>query len=147
MRDERRNKVLDKVIMYISLARPKVFVLENVKGFRDSKAGHHSELIEQIEGILMPNGIDSAYTVYHKVVNSLDYGVPQSRNRVYYVGFRRGVMRRDFKWPDTVPTPPISDFLDPREKGDDSTRLPGGETRSGPSALWREQTSRRPGGS
>lgn len=40
------------------------------------------------------------YTVYAKVLNALDYGVPQKRERIIIVGFKDNVL---FTFPDPIP--------------------------------------------
>lgn len=43
---------------------------------------------------------DCGYQVYFQVLNSKDYGVPQSRERIYCIGFKKPV---DFKYPAPIP--------------------------------------------
>ena len=52
------------------------------------------------------------YKVQIKVLNSLEFGVPQSRKRVYIVGIREDCAVQDFTWPVPFGTPPITKFLD-----------------------------------
>ena len=46
-----------------------------------------------------------------RVLNAIEYGVPQKRERVIVVASRGGLDR--FEWPSTVPMPPLASVLDP----------------------------------
>lgn len=53
------------------------------------------------------------YTVYHKVFNSLDFGVPQKRERIYIVGFKKPIQ---FKFPKPLGYfKPLSEVLEKEE--------------------------------
>ncbi len=69
--------------------RPKAFLLENVKRLTTHDKG-------QTFAVILAKLKDLGYTVYHKVFNSLDFGVPQKRERIYIVGFREPLY---FKFP------------------------------------------------
>ncbi|MDQ9824812.1 DNA cytosine methyltransferase, partial [Acinetobacter sp. 163] len=49
----------------------------------------------------------------YKVLTSLEYGVPQMRQRVYFVGIRKDLGKNidEFQWPEPVEKPSLSDFL------------------------------------
>ena len=74
--------------------RPKAFMLENVKNLTAHDNGNTFRIIqEHLEAL--------GYAVYAKVLNALDYGVPQKRERIIIVGFLdTDVM---FHFPDPVP--------------------------------------------
>ena len=40
------------------------------------------------------------YNSYYKVLNSKDYGIPQSRNRIYIVSIRKDIDNKTFEFPD-----------------------------------------------
>ncbi len=75
-------------------SKPKVFIFENVKGLLSHDKGATWKIMQDIFKSL-------GYTVYSKVLNSRDYGVPQTRNRVYAVGFRNKKIK--FAFPDPIP--------------------------------------------
>ena len=76
-----RNHLYMQYCRVVEKVRPKFFVLENVKGlttlmngmFRDDIYNRFSSL---------------GYTVVYKVINAAHYGVPQNRQRVFFVGIR-----------------------------------------------------------
>lgn len=74
----------------ISLVQPSVFIAENVKGLislNDTK-----EIIEHD----FANAADGGYLVIPaRVLHAANYGVPQSRERIIFYGFKRNTLRRD----------------------------------------------------
>ena len=60
---------------------------ENVKGMMAKK---HNQAVENI----VSQFEDSGYDVFIFLLNACDYGVPQDRKRVFYVGFRKDLMVR-----------------------------------------------------
>ncbi len=72
--------------------RPKAFMLENVRNLTAHDHGNTFRVIrEHLEAL--------GYRVYAKVLNALDYGVPQKRERIIIVGFLDDVL---FHFPDPV---------------------------------------------
>ena len=83
---------------------PKVFIFENVKGMLNHDRGRTWSVIKRTFEQ------DCGYQVYFQVLNSKDYGVPQSRERIYCIGFKSPV---DFKYPAPIPlTQTKFDYLD-----------------------------------
>ena len=73
--------------------KPKAFMLENVRNLTAHDKGKTFKVIRtHLEAL--------GYTVYAKVLNALDYGVPQKRERIIIVGFQDNVL---FSFPDPVP--------------------------------------------
>ncbi len=80
------------------------FILENVKGLVNHNKGETlKSIIEELSNI--------GYYVEYKVLNSENYGVPQFRERVYFVGIKKDLMKRPFEWPQPINTPNIQDYL------------------------------------
>ncbi len=73
--------------------RPKAFMLENVKNLTAHDGGKTFKVIDSHLRNL-------GYNVYSKVLNALDYGVPQKRERIIIVGFLDDVF---FSFPEPVP--------------------------------------------
>lgn len=73
--------------------QPKVFIAENVKGFMTLRKGSiFKKVIACFE--------DAGYTVYSKLFNAADYGVPQKRERVILVGIRNDIAKQlKYQWP------------------------------------------------
>lgn len=73
--------------------KPKAFMLENVRNLTAHDGGNTFKvIISHLEAL--------GYHVYSKVLNALDYGVPQKRERIIIVGFIDDV---DFDFPKPVP--------------------------------------------
>ncbi len=81
--DERNNLFLEFVRLVREL-RPKVFVMENVSG--QVKGNMKGKFVEIMEAF---GSLD--YSVRAKLLNSKYYGVPQSRERIFYIGVRKDV--------------------------------------------------------
>ena len=80
-KDERTN-LYKQFLRVINLTRPKYFVAENVSGLKQLSRG--SFLNEQIKAYG-----EAGYHVSYEVLNARDYGVPQSRKRLFIVGVRK----------------------------------------------------------
>lgn len=95
--DQTRGTLFFDICRILSHHRPKMFFLENVKGLVSHKQGETLKVI-------VKNLKALGYDVHWKVLSSLDYGLPQKRERWYCVGFDKKV---DFEFPkplDTTPT-------------------------------------------
>jgi DNA (cytosine-5)-methyltransferase 1 len=101
--EDTRGTLFFDIARILKEKKPQVFVLENVKQL----ASHnHGETIEIILNTL--NGL--GYQVYHKILNALDYGLPQKRERIFMVGFRNPV---SFSFPSPEKTyQPLSEVLE-----------------------------------
>lgn len=62
-------------------------------------------IIEELE--------ESGYSTIYKVITSLNCGVPQMRQRVYFVGIRKDIVKNasDFIWPENIPMPKLEEYL------------------------------------
>ncbi len=79
-----RNFLYLELLRVIKDKRPKLFLAENVKGILSLGKGKAVSLIMQ--------DFDTAgYTVKYKVLNAADYGVPQTRQRVIFLGVRKDI--------------------------------------------------------
>lgn len=77
--DDPRNKLYKNFVQTVEKVRPPFFVMENVKGMLSVK----DQVIEDFETI--------GYKVVAKVLNAKDFGVPQNRERLIYIGNRVNV--------------------------------------------------------
>lgn len=112
--DETRGTLFFDIIRIIKAKKPKMFLLENVKGIRSHDKGRTMKtIISELEGL--------GYTIHWTILNSLYYGVPQSRERWYCVGFDKNI---DFTFPEPAKTHPvIRDILEESADSDLSLRL------------------------
>lgn len=86
--------------------RPPAFMLENVRNLTAHDNGKTFIIIkEHLENL--------GYHVHAKVLNALDYGVPQKRERIVIVGFKDNV---DFSFPNPVPESERTTLKDILEK-------------------------------
>ena len=53
----------------------------------------------------------AGYIVDYKVLNSIDYGVAQMRERIYFVGIKKDLKIKEFKWPPKIKHVNIQNFL------------------------------------
>ena len=77
--DDPRGKLFQEYYRIVKEANPKLFIFENVKGLVSMDKGN---LLKLIISLFEKIG----YTVHYKILNALDYGVPQNRERVIIVG-------------------------------------------------------------
>lgn len=107
---ETRGTLFFDVADILRRYQPKAFFLENVKGLAIHDKG------KTLETIL--NTLDEVgYVVPDpQILNAMYYGVPQHRERIYIVGFRKdlGVKKEDFVYPERHKDIPC--WLDVREK-------------------------------
>lgn len=83
-----RGMLYKECLRIIRQKMPKVIVFENVKGLLSTKYIDGRNLADVIVSDLDEmNGI--GYNVVHQLVNAADYGVPQNRQRVLFVGIRK----------------------------------------------------------
>ncbi len=82
--DDPRNKLYLSYIRLVQEIQPKAFVIENVPGLVSLFNG-------QIKDSIIEKFTKMGYTVEYKIMCSSDYGVPQSRKRVVFVGRKKGV--------------------------------------------------------
>ena len=103
--NDHRGQIIYGLIKIMNARNLPYFILENVKGLVNHEGGKTLKIIlEELDKI--------GYEVYHRVLNSLDYGVPQMRERIYFVGIRKDLVNgNNFEWPRPVFPPDIQDYL------------------------------------
>lgn len=80
--EDPRGQLFYQYIRVLKDKQPLFFLAENVKGMM---AKRHSAAVENILSLFDEAG----YDVFIHLLNARDYGVPQDRKRVFYVGFRK----------------------------------------------------------
>lgn len=112
--EDTRGTLFFDVARLIDNFRPSAFLLENVKGLAAHDKGRTFNVImETLEN-------DLEYHVTHKIVNAKDFGVPQNRERVFIVGFKKKSALGRFEFPD--PTRRKTTIADIKEKDVVSTK-------------------------
>ncbi|MCQ9288090.1 DNA cytosine methyltransferase [Staphylococcus gallinarum] len=84
-----RNSLYIEYVRFVSVIKPKFFVLENVSGLLSLEKGKFKEdIIKRFEEL--------GYNVDFKLLTASDYGVPQSRKRVFFVGLRKDIFKDNY---------------------------------------------------
>ena len=81
--DDPRNKLYLSYIRLVEEIKPKAFVIENVPGLVGLFNG-------QVEDNIISRFTEMGYDVVYKIMCAADYGVPQNRKRVVFVGTKKG---------------------------------------------------------
>lgn len=101
-----RGQIIFHLARILEETQPSCFLLENVKGLVTHDKGKTIQIIiDELNRV--------GYSVDYRILTSLNYGVPQMRQRVYFVGVRKDIADdiSDFIWPDEVDTPPLAPYL------------------------------------
>ena len=89
LQDKTRGQIIYGLVDILKAKNVKYFILENVKGLVNHDKGNtFKEVLKLLN--------DSGYQVHHKVLNSLDFGVPQMRERIYLVGVKKELIDDNF---------------------------------------------------
>ena len=101
-----RGQIIFQLTRILRETQPTCLILENVKGLVTHDKGKTIKVI-------LDELTNSGYTVSYRVLTSLEYGVPQMRQRVYFVGFKTSLELdyTKFKWPEPVLAPALSNYL------------------------------------
>lgn len=93
-----RGTLLYEILRIARVHRPKVLFLENVKNYQSHADGRTMETTLKLL-------TEAGYRTYHQVLNASAYGIPQKRERLYFVCFRNDLGLKKFHFPE----PEISD--------------------------------------
>lgn len=98
-----RGTLFFEIERIIEAKTPKAFLLENVKQLVGHDGGRtFSVIVKRLRA--------QGYTVYSRVLNALNFGVPQKRERIIIVGFQESI---DFSWPKgNLAYPPLTQILE-----------------------------------
>lgn len=101
--EDTRGTLFREFARIVKECKPKVFIFENVKGMLSHDKGRTWQVIKKTFEEYC------GYQIYYQVLNGKDYGIPQSRERIYCIGFRE---ETDFKYPAPIPLEKtVYDFL------------------------------------
>ncbi|HJE65845.1 MAG TPA: DNA (cytosine-5-)-methyltransferase [Campylobacter avium] len=120
-REGLENKEKGQIIFYLAeilkAKKPQAFILENVKGLVNHNKG---ETLKEILRLLESCG----YNVSFKVLNSLDFGLAHSRERIYFVGLKTNSKKSfsfEIKSDFVTKEARLQDFLKPQKENIFST--------------------------
>lgn len=101
-----RGQIIYGLIKILKEKNVPYFILENVKGLVNHNKGQTLTLIlSELE--------NAGYKVFHKVLNSSDYNIPQMRERIYFVGVKKEIYdpEKPFTWPEKETPSGLSAYL------------------------------------
>jgi DNA (cytosine-5)-methyltransferase 1 len=110
--DDTRGTLFYDFVRVIKESNPKIFVFENVRGLLNHDKGNTWAVMK-----IVFDGLTN-YSWSFKILNSVNYGVPQSRNRLFVVGIRKRILGvRNANKPFLFPQPielnkSMQDFLE-----------------------------------
>lgn len=109
--EDTRGTLFFDIARILKQKQPNAFLLENVKQLRTHDKGRTFAIIQEHLSQL-------GYTTYHQVLNALDFGLPQKRERIFIVGFREPIA---FDFPQGTGTyKPLSEILEPDARAEPS---------------------------
>lgn len=109
--EDTRGTLFFEVAEVLKKHKPKVFFLENVKGLRGHDKGKTLKTILNV----LRNDLDY-FVPDPEILNARNFGVPQNRERIFIVGFRKDANVENFEYPKPIDTiPSISDITEEKE--------------------------------
>lgn len=103
--EDSRGTLFFDVARIVKEKKPKIVFMENVKNFATHDGGKTLEVVKATMEEL-------GYVFRQKVLNAVDYGVPQKRERIYMVCFRKDIDTNSFSFPKAMKlTKHVEDFL------------------------------------
>lgn len=91
--EDERGQLFFEFIRILRDKKPKFFLAENVSGML---APRHKDALVNIK----KHFIDSGYDLYFELLNAKNHNVPQDRKRVFFIGFRKDLNVKNFKFPE-----------------------------------------------
>ncbi|AIK16710.1 DNA (cytosine-5-)-methyltransferase [Glaesserella parasuis] len=102
--EDDRGQIIYHLADILTWKKVPYFILENVKGLVNHNKG---QTLKSIIQLLEQCG----YDVYYQVLDSQFYGVPQMRERIYFVGIRKDIKHKPFEFPTPEPIKDIAECL------------------------------------
>ncbi len=108
--EDSRGTLFFDVARIVKAKQPKIVFMENVKNFATHNNGKTLEVVKATMEEL-------GYSFNYKVLNATDFGIPQKRERIYMVCFRKDLGINNFYFPKSFPLQShVEDFLLKDEK-------------------------------
>jgi DNA (cytosine-5)-methyltransferase 1 len=107
--EDARGTLFFEIARIIKEKKPKAFFLENVKGLMSHNKGKTISIMLDI----LRNELNY-FVPQPQIVNAKNFGVPQNRERVFIIGFRKDLGINSFDYP--TPSLSIPRFIDIKEK-------------------------------
>lgn len=98
--DDPRNYLFKHYFNVVKEVRPRVFVMENVKGMQTMQNGKIFEEILSIFSDSVAMG-GTTYHLFHRVIKAVDFGIPQKRERLIIIGTTISNILFDDLWEET----------------------------------------------
>lgn len=96
----KRGQLYTRVVDVLKIKRPLFFVAENVKGLLSANKGEAIKIIHK-------HFEDAGYKVKYKLIRFVKYGIPQKRERVVFVGFRKD-LDLEYNFPEPTHKEPLT---------------------------------------
>lgn len=90
--DDDRGQLWNDTLYLLNKVRPKVFIFENVKGLADPRN-------QNALNFILKRIAEAGYYADYYLLNACDYGIPQTRVRIYIIGFKEKKYFNKFKIP------------------------------------------------
>lgn len=108
--EDTRGTLFREFARVVKECQPKVFIFENVQGLFKHDNGRTWEVIYNTFKDYC------GYDIHYQLLNARDYGIPQTRERLYCIGFQK---KTDFKYPAPIPLKyKMYDFLEDYKESD-----------------------------
>ena len=102
LEDAAKGRIVFKALEIVARLKPSAIVLENVKRFASHAQGRTmSSVIDPLKEL--------GYVVTYDILNALDFGLPQKRERAFIVALKKGA--KPMTWPNPQENPPSLDTI------------------------------------
>ena len=107
--NDKRKNIFYNCYEVIKHKKPKIFLLENVRTLcSDNKGETFKNILSDLKDLKI-------YNIYYNILNTKDYSVPQSRERLYIIGILKSCEKKPFEWPKKQKLQPLSKFIDKKK--------------------------------
>lgn len=105
--NDTRGTLFYEFARIVQETQPRVFIYENVRGLLTHDKGHTWKVMRDVLESL------NYHIAEPQILNASDYGIPQSRRRVFVIGIRDDIQCKDFQYPQPVDLKyTMQDFLE-----------------------------------